>query len=77
MTYDRTLIVIRERSFLDLLDLAFLVVRERPIAFWALTAVAGIAPFAALNVWLLPDLAFPRYLGSAAASWKLPGRRLR
>ena len=23
--------------------------------------MAGIAPFAALNVWLLSDLAFPRY----------------
>ena len=32
MTYDRTLIVIRERSFLDLLDLALLVVRDRPVA---------------------------------------------
>ncbi len=52
MTYDRTLIVIRERSFLDLLDLALLVVRDRP-AVIGLTALAGIAPFAALNIWLL------------------------
>ena len=52
MTYDRTLIVIRERSFLDLLDLALLVVRDRPVVL-GLTALAGIAPFAALNVWLL------------------------
>jgi hypothetical protein len=61
MTYDRTLIVIRERSFLELLDLALLVVRDRPVAL-GLTAVAGIAPFAALNIWLLSDLAFPRAL---------------
>jgi hypothetical protein len=52
MTYDRTLIVIRERSFLDLLDLALLVVRDRPVVL-GLTALAGVAPFAALNVWLL------------------------
>ena len=43
MTYDRTLILIRERSFLDLLDLALLVVRDRPVAL-GLTALAGIAP---------------------------------
>ena len=52
MTYDRTLIVIRERSFLDLLDLALVVVRDRPVVL-GLTALVGIAPFAALNVWLL------------------------
>ena len=52
MPYDRTLIVIRERSFLDLLDLALLVVRDRPVVL-GLTAIAGIAPFAAFNVWLL------------------------
>ena len=61
MTYDRTLIVIRERSFLDLLDLALLVVRDRPIVL-GLTALAGIAPFAALNIWLL----------SASDSWLRP-----
>ncbi len=30
MSYDRTMIVIRERSFLDLMDLALLVVRTAP-----------------------------------------------
>jgi len=54
MTYDRTLIQIRERSFLDLLDLAMLVVRDRPVTL-GLTALAGIAPWAALNIWLLSD----------------------
>ena len=58
--YDRTLIVIRERSFLDLLDLALLVIRQRPL-WLALAAVAGIAPWAALNLWLLSDPEFPRY----------------
>ena len=52
MTYDRTLIVIRERSFLDLLDLSLVVMRDRPVVI-GLTALTGIAPFAALNVWLL------------------------
>jgi hypothetical protein len=51
MTYDRTMIVIRERSFLELLDLALLVVRERPVVL-GLTALAGTAPFAVLNIWL-------------------------
>ncbi len=51
MTYARTLVVIRERSFLDLLDLALLVVRDRPIVL-GLTALVGIAPFALFNVWL-------------------------
>ena len=66
MTYDRTLIVIRERSFLDLLDLALLVVRDRPVAL-GLTALAGIAPFAALNIWLLSDPDFPPGLLACAA----------
>ena len=44
--------MIRERSFLDLIDLAILVVRERPVIL-GLTAVAGMAPFAVLNLWLL------------------------
>jgi hypothetical protein len=54
MLYDRTLIQIRERSFLDLLDLSLYVVRARPIVL-ALTALVGIAPWAALNYWLLSD----------------------
>jgi hypothetical protein len=61
MSYDRTLIVIRERSFLELLDLGLLVVRDRPLVL-GVTAVIGIAPFAALNVWLLSDPAFSRTL---------------
>jgi hypothetical protein len=52
MSYDRTMIVIRERSFTDLLDLALLVVRDRPVTI-GLAALAGIAPFAVFNYWLL------------------------
>ena len=59
MTYDRTLIVIRERSFLELLDLALVVVRDRPIVL-LVAALAGIAPLAAVNIWLLSDVAFSR-----------------
>jgi hypothetical protein len=64
MNYDRTLIVIRERSFLDLLDLALLVVRDRPVTL-GLTALAGVAPFAALNLWFLS------VSGEAAGFWLL------
>src|SRR4029077_19745695 len=58
MLYDRTLIQIRERSFLDLLDLSLYVVRARA-GVLALTALVGIAPWAALNYWLLSDPDFP------------------
>ena len=58
--------MIRERSFLDLLDLALLVVRDRPVIL-GLTALAGIAPLAALNIWLLSDAGFPRVLWLPAA----------
>jgi hypothetical protein len=51
MSTDRTLVQIRERNFLDVLDLALVVVRRKP---WALGAagLCGVAPFAALNGWL-------------------------
>src|SRR5262245_20950252 len=54
MALDHPLVQIRERSYLDLLDLALVVVRHRP---WNLVsaASAGIVPFAALNSWLLSD----------------------
>jgi hypothetical protein len=57
MIDDRILIQIRERSFLDLLDLTLLVIRERPLTL-SLAAFAGVAPFAALNLWLLADPSF-------------------
>jgi hypothetical protein len=58
MLDDRTLIQIRERPFLDLLDLSLHVIRARPIAL-AVPALIGIAPFAVLNWWLLSDPSFP------------------
>jgi hypothetical protein len=48
---DRTLVQIRERPLLDLLDLGIVVARNRPAALLA-AALAGIAPFAALNAWV-------------------------
>jgi hypothetical protein len=54
----RTLVQIRERPALDLLDLALVVVRSRPRTI-GLAALAGIAPFAALNAWLFH--AFPEF----------------
>ncbi len=59
LAIERTLVQIRERSLVDLLDLALVVVRRRPGTL-GLAALAGIAPFAALNAWLfaaIPDLA--------------------
>jgi hypothetical protein len=55
---DRTLIQIRERGFLDLLDLALVVVRARPVTL-GLAAAVGIAPFAAWNAWLMTVPDFP------------------
>ena len=58
MAIERTLVQIRERSPVDLLDLALVVVRRRPGTL-GLASLAGIAPFAAGNAWLfaaLPDL---------------------
>lgn len=66
MAYDQTLIHIRERSFLDLLDLALVVLRRRP---WAVgsAAVAGIGPWAALYAGLasMPDVPMIFALGLA------------
>lgn len=58
MALDQTLIQIRERSFPDLLDLALVLVRNRPLTL-GLAALAGIAPCVALNAWLARDPEFP------------------
>jgi hypothetical protein len=60
MLDDRTLIQIRERPFLDVLDLSLHVIRSRPLEL-AVPALIGIAPFAALNSWLLADPGFPTF----------------
>jgi hypothetical protein len=52
IAFDRTRIAVRERGFLDLLDLSLKVLREHlfPLATaWAV----GVTPFLALNYWLL------------------------
>ncbi|MBX6316543.1 MAG: hypothetical protein IRY99_27060 [Isosphaeraceae bacterium] len=60
MAIDRTLVQIRERSYLDLLDLALVVVRQR---LWALAgaAAAGILPWSVLYAWLAADAGFPPF----------------
>lgn len=58
MSYDRTLIQIRERNFLDILDLSLVVIRRWPVRI-GLASAAGVLPFASLNLWLFygnPDL---------------------
>jgi hypothetical protein len=60
MLYDRTLIQIRERSFLDLLDLSLYIVRARARLI-ATTALVGIVPWAALNYWILSNPEFPTF----------------
>jgi hypothetical protein len=54
MQLDKTEIVIRERSFPDLLDLSLHVAR-RHAAPLAAAFLAGAVPFAVLNHWLLAD----------------------
>lgn len=49
---------IRERSFLDILDLALVVVRQKPVPI-VLAALVGAVPFAALNAWLMGQEDFP------------------
>jgi hypothetical protein len=71
MIYDRTLYEIRERSSLDLLDLALLVLRARPREL-VLAAVVGIAPWAALNYWLLNNPDFPPVFWAALLVLETP-----
>lgn len=63
MDLDHTLIQIRERTYLELLDLALVVVRQRPKEIVP-AALVGVAPFAALNVWLIShaDVSIAQFL---------------
>ncbi|WP_406701057.1 hypothetical protein V5E97_19920 [Singulisphaera sp. Ch08] len=58
MAYDQTLVQIRERSFLEILDLALVVLRRRPLTV-GLAAIAGAVPFAILNAWLTQEHNLP------------------
>jgi hypothetical protein len=67
------LVQIRERGILDLLDLALVVVRHRPVTL-GLAALLGIAPFAALNAWVFSsdaelDPSIPLALWMVEAPW--------
>jgi hypothetical protein len=55
MQYDKARVVIRERGFGDILDLALLLIREHP---WQLllAALAGMLPFYLINAYLLDHL---------------------
>lgn len=61
MAFDRTLVQIRERSFLDLLDLSLVVIRQKPKAL-GIAAFLGCAPFALFNAWVTSDDTFPGML---------------
>ena len=54
MQLDKTRVAIRERSFVDILDLALAVLREHagPLC---LAWLAGVVPISILNQWLLSD----------------------
>lgn len=54
--FEQTLVLIRERSFLDQLDLALVVIRRRPVTLAATLAV-GAAPFVLLNGRILDAVA--------------------
>lgn len=62
MSPDRTLVLIRERSSLELLDLALLVIRRRPLTL-GLALAAGVWPFLLLNAGIIgqidPDAEMP------------------
>jgi hypothetical protein len=69
---DKTLIEIRERTFLDLLDLAMVVVRRRPRTV-LLAGLAGVAPFVVINTYFTntPDFSTLYYAALLAleAPW--------
>ena len=55
MQLDKTQIVIRERSYIDILDLSLRVIRAYAGPLF-LMLLAGIAPFFFFNAWLLSGL---------------------
>lgn len=71
MLDDRSLIAIRRRSYLEILDLGLLLVRRRPRPI-AMAAMAGIAPFALLDAWLRAAEEIPRFAFLALVFWQIP-----
>jgi hypothetical protein len=71
LAHERTLVQIRERSFLDVLDLGLVVARRRALAL-SVTALAGIAPFAAFNAWILTQFSLPAFLFYALVLFEIP-----
>jgi hypothetical protein len=55
LAFERTLVQIRERPLVDVLDLALVVVRNRPVTL-GLAALLGIAPFAMLNAFVFQGI---------------------
>jgi hypothetical protein len=70
MQLDKTRIAIRERSFIDILDLALAVLRDHagPLA---LSLLVGAVPAAALNHWLLADMLLEGAFDPIDALWYL------
>jgi hypothetical protein len=71
LAFERTLVHIRERSFLDLLDLALVVIRRRPVTL-GVAALLGCLPFALLNSWLATFNEFNPYLYVVILAWEAP-----
>ena len=72
MQFDKTLIAVRERSYLDLLDLALRVVQAHAAPLLA-TVALGSLPMALLNVWLLGGSFYEENLGELAADDPISG----
>ncbi len=68
MAFERTLVTIRERPLAELLDLALVVVRRRPVAL-GLAALGGILPFGALNAWIFSRAEFEEFRGLPFLLW--------
>lgn len=62
MAVERTLVQIRERTYLDILDLTLVVIRHRPLTIGA-TAALGIAPWALLNWFIMAGVEEMRTVG--------------
>jgi hypothetical protein len=71
MAYEHTLVQIRERSFLEVHDLALVVLRNRPVPI-GVAALVGVAPAAALNAWLASDPEFPLPLFALLVLLEIP-----